>query len=137
MSPFSWLKSTDNPNSNLMGLITPWTILTWSLIIMAFMCECGEQVCGEFYLFNDKLNRYKWYFCSLDVQRIVLIFFTWLCEHCLYARFIQKGMNFDIVIHRNINGFNWSRFIFIRFTSTIQTVHGGFSYFMLIRQIDG
>lgn len=64
----------DNQNSNFMGLITPVTITAWSFIIIAYMCECGERVTEQFYLFNDKLNRLKWYCFPLDVQRVMLIF---------------------------------------------------------------
>lgn len=57
-----------------MGIITPLCILIWSFIILSCYCECGERVTEQFHLYNDKLNRCKWYRFPLDVQRILLIF---------------------------------------------------------------
>lgn len=133
----------NSQNSNLMGLITPLTILTWSFFIIAYMCECGERVTEQFYLFNEKLNRCKWYCFPLDVQRIMLIFLgdaqqtiyirgyaNILCTRDSFKK-VQKGDWF------HMNYYDWFCTIFIRFASPIQTVHGGLSYFMLLRQIDG
>lgn len=70
-------KSMDNLNSNPMGIITPLTLLAWSFVLIAITCECGERCVTErFHLFEDKLNRCKWYLMTLNMQRMVLIFIS-------------------------------------------------------------
>lgn len=137
-------KSIDNLNSNPMGIITPFCILTWSFAIIACICECGERVAEQFFDFNDKLNQCKWYSFPLDVQRILLIFMgdaqqptfirgyaNILCTRNSFKEVRTLVMDFSIKNH-----FDPFHMIFIHFIFIIQTVHGGFSYFMLIRQID-
>lgn len=46
----------------------------WSIAAIAAICECGERVTEQFHLYNDKLNRCKWYCLPLDLQRMLLIF---------------------------------------------------------------
>lgn len=69
---FPFQKSMNN--SNPMAFVTACFITFWSFIIIALICELGERITERFHLFNDKLNRHKWYRFPLAVQRMLLIF---------------------------------------------------------------
>lgn len=127
-------------NSNAAEMIVPLIQLFWSFALILFFCEFGAMVTGEFVAFNERLHQCNWYFFPIEVQRIFLIFMLDAQEPmliCGYGNITCTRDSFKNVIivwdfFLQMSVVSVSIFLYI---SLFQTVHTGFSHFLLLSKI--
>lgn len=120
-------------------LATVGNVLVGILVTVFIVCELGQRVTDIFESFSMELEQCVWYLPPIKMQRMYLIFLA----HTQQTPNIQGYGN--ITCTRD----TFERVIVLPFTITIflilfssvslftKTIHGGFSYFMTIRQIYG
>lgn len=123
-------------------------MLCWSFILLFLFCEFGEQLTSEFNMFDEALCQSNWYSFPVYVQKLLLILMPNTQEPMLmqsYGNLVCARASFEKVnwfrlfffstILRNRKNlklnFSFSSFLLV----FVQTIHGGFSYFMTIRQM--
>lgn len=120
-------------------------LMVWAFAIIYFYCEFGEMVTHQFNAFHEVLCQCNWYKFPLDVQRMLVIFMSdtqqpafirgYANIECTREAFknVNKRKNIRLLF---VNGREKISFSFSIVSFLFQTVHGGFSYFMALRQMD-
>lgn len=128
-----------NPNSNrLLNLMLPLLLTVWSFMLISIVCESGERVTEQFSKYNDTLNQCNWYLLPVDIQQMLLIFIADVQQpiHIRgYGNIICTRDSFKQVTISTSRK-NKTDKIIINLFACFQTIHRGFSYFMLLRQIN-
>lgn len=69
-------KRKSDDHSNVTVMILPLVSIFWSFALIFTYCELSQMITTEFDMFNVELCEYKWYLCSIDMQRMLLIFMS-------------------------------------------------------------
>lgn len=147
---FTCLKTADA--LNLFELATTLSVVVGVAAGALLVCESCERVSGEFESFDMKLSRSDWHLLSSKMQRLYLIFVAYAqqtpniqgygnisCNRETFKRVIFfpfHDYQNCLVFESRIDSIPW---IIISFFARLspKLIHGGFSYFMAIRQIYG
>lgn len=113
-----------------------------ALAIVFVVCEFGQRLTDQFEMFDEKLSLCKWYLFPFELQQMFLIVMSntqqLTCLHG-YGNIPCTRDSFKEVLSHIAKGlpkFTTNLNIFC-FSLVFQTTHSGFSYFMLLRQMDG
>lgn len=124
-----------------MSSLFPCLMIIMELLLIIFLiCNIGEQLIGEFEMFEQKLCNCKWYLMSAEMQQLYLTF-------SLYAQQMPRIQCFGNIsctretfkmvasIGNKKMKFNYAKSHRFYFFIFVQIMHRGFSYFMTLRQI--
>lgn len=64
------------PNPNPIEILTQSILVTWSFILIFFLCQCGQFVTNQFDDFDDKLYQCNWHLFPIEIQRMLVIVMT-------------------------------------------------------------
>lgn len=64
------------PNPNPIEILTQSILVTWSFILIFFLCQCGQFVTNQFDYFDDKLYQCNWHLFPIEIQRMLVIVMT-------------------------------------------------------------
>lgn len=59
-------------NFNPIELILTFVFVSWSFLIIFFLCEFGERLSGKFDAIDEELYQCTWYLFPMGMQRMVL-----------------------------------------------------------------
>lgn len=108
-----WQKS--DANLNVIELIFPLVMLSWSFLLLFFFAECGERVANQYNLFDDEYCQCNWYAFSLKLQRMYALAMSNIQQSAILHGYANTVCTRD---------------------AFKQTINGGFSYFMMLRQME-
>lgn len=135
------VKKQLSQNANRMELARISNLLLWSFILVFITCEFSEMVTERFECFNDAIDQCDWYLFPHDIQRMFLI----VLANTQQSIFLQSFGNipcsrdsFKRVFYRYmIELFLNGKEIIFLFLFAFKTIHGSYSYFMVLHQLDG
>lgn len=51
-----------------------FVLMFWAFGVIGVYCCCGDMVTNGFEIISDELSQSKWYFFSLEMQKMLIIF---------------------------------------------------------------
>lgn len=131
-------------NADQMELMRISILLFWSIVFIA--CEFGEMVTERFEYFNEAIEQCNWYLFSLDVQRVFVIVLSNTQQSIFLKGFGNIALSRDtfkrvleillILLDTNLKVNEKKKSLKSLFILILKTIHGSYSYFMVLRQLD-
>lgn len=121
-------------------------ILFFSMVITLGSCESGEMIVNKFDAFNDAIGQCNWHLFPIEMQQMLIILMANVQQPKLICGFgnIQCSREtFKKVIWLNTRSLSrlisisFFNFFFLCFFTSYQTINASFSYFMMLRRING
>lgn len=137
------LSTKSDHDANSIELVKIVSQLFWSIVFIFLICENCGQVTLKFEMINDTLCQCNWYLFSNEMQKMLVIVMINAQEPTMIHGFFEtpctresfKKVNIFSSIVCQMAKIQCNCFIYC--FSIYQTVNAGFSYFMMLRQIDG
>lgn len=111
-------------------------MLVLSAVFNVIFCEFGELVADQFEIFNDAIIQSNWYLAPIQIQKMLIIVMANSQRPTLIRGYgnilcvretLKKVKPLFIVLFS----------LFLIFMLFRQTTNASFSYFMMLRRIDG
>lgn len=114
--------------------------MLWSFILIFVFCESGAMVTHQFDKFDENFQlKCNWYFLPGELQRVLVVFISDVQQTKFihgYANVVCTREAFRKVNKKYVKFESSSEYIKIFHLFHLQIVHGGFSYFMLLQNIE-
>lgn len=135
------LSKSEQERLNLIEWIHPVTLFFFTIIIIFLLCELCEMVTSQFRMLNVKLCQRKWYLFPIEVQRMLVIFISDTQQPVYIRGFgnisctrqtFKKVHFIFLTLRMYLEQMKWNNVFFF----ILQTINGGFSYFMMLQRVN-
>lgn len=122
-------------DSDLFKIVNLFVMLFWMIVYTFLLCEPAARMTNQFSLFDDEVSKCDWYWLSIEMQRMYMVFLS-NTQHPMkmqsFANIIaERETTKKVLIIDTMDEFK--RF---HFDCQFQIINNAFSYFMTIRQFE-